>query len=422
MVEVQLILYFTTAFIVLPRVQAASAQEEAAEPSLVATFHSFIRRHGRQYQPGSLEYEQRLALYGQRIAEAEAHNSRPRRLWTAGINMLSDRTEIELAQLRGWRGRALPRSSEAHDHGAGRSFLEQRAAAAPSLARSSYSWTNLTTLQEAKNQLHCGSCWAVASTTVLEAHAEIHRSPRTFSAQELVSCVANPHHCGGDGGCEGATVELAMSYVMEHGLATEDQYPYVGDGADKTCRANTPVHKHSILSLGGVNDGDGSLADLIRPGIHRSTSGSLGATVGLHAWERLPENSYDRLLKALVEVGPVAISAAAKGWNAYQSGIYDECSRTNFFVVDHAATLVGFGEDADLKEKYYLVQNSWGPTWGEGGKMRLLRRDNDDKPERCGVDTQPEVGTGCRGGPKNVTVCGECGILYDSVVPHFRVG
>eukprot|EP00408_Alexandrium_pacificum_P016277 CAMPEP_0171199426 /NCGR_PEP_ID=MMETSP0790-20130122/23458_1 /TAXON_ID=2925 /ORGANISM="Alexandrium catenella, Strain OF101" /LENGTH=70 /DNA_ID=CAMNT_0011664773 /DNA_START=1 /DNA_END=210 /DNA_ORIENTATION=- len=63
-------------------------------------FHNYMQLHGRYYEKGSGEYHQRLALFVQRRSEVDAQNSRTDRLWTAGINALSDRTEVELAQLR----------------------------------------------------------------------------------------------------------------------------------------------------------------------------------------------------------------------------------------------------------------------------------------------------------------------------------
>lgn len=40
--------------------------------------------------------------------------------------------------------------------------------------------------------------------------------------------------------------------------------------------------------------------------------------------------------------------------------------------------------------------------------MRLKRSRN------CAVDERPSDGTGCKGGPPQVTVCGACGILYQN--------
>ena len=53
--------------------------------------------------------------------------------------------------------------------------------------------------------------------------------------------------------------------------------------------------------------------------------------------------------------------------------------------------------------------------WGEQGYIRLAR--TSDEAGRCGVDVTPSDGTGCAGGPANVTVCGTCGILYDASYP-----
>jgi len=120
-------------------------------------------------------------------------------------------------------------------------------------------------------------------------------------------------------------------------------------------------------------------------------------------------------MRAVVEHGPVAVSVAASGWSSYMQGIFDHCNVDA--VIDHAVTLIGYGRDDDLGEKFWLIQNSWGGDWGEHGRVRILRRDSDET--ECGVDRQPEVGTACDGGPTEVPVCGMCGILYDSVVPHF---
>jgi len=155
--------------------------------------------------------------------------------------------------------------------------------------------------------------------------------------------------------------------------------------------------------------------DVALPGVYFARGAARPSFYGMKAWERLPENAYEPLLQALFERGPVAVSVGAGPWNSYVSGIFDNCSKDA--VVDHAVTLIGYGEDAALGHKFWLVQNSWGSDWGEGGRIRLLRRD--DEQEQCGTDRQPEMGTGCAGGPTDVKVCGMCGILYDSVVPHF---
>ena len=49
------------------------------------------------------------------------------------------------------------------------------------------------------------------------------------------------------------------------------------------------------------------------------------------------------------------------------------------YKVDHAVLVVGWGVDKSGKEpkKYWLVQNSWGPDWGEDGYIRVARGENE---------------------------------------------
>jgi len=385
--------------------QALRDQEQQRHAS---AFHSFMQQHGRTYDRNSLEYSRRFALFSQTLTDVETHNQKSNRLWTAGINHLSDRNQTELAGLRGWRGGA-PRKGNDAIHISKSSFLENSAP-----YPDSFSWSGLHSLSQVRNQRACGSCWAVATSTVLNAHSEIHQGDkqRTFSEQELVSCVKNPHECGGHGGCRGATVELALKYVSNHGLSTEEERPY--QGVDARCPTDSNAGGQSMLSMQGVHKEDESMDDMSQPGIHQVHPSKPGALLGLKAWERLPVNDYDALMGALIKHGPVAVSAAAAGWSKYESGIFTSVSKT----VDHAVTLIGYGQEDKSKAKYWLIQNSWTDRWGEHGRIRLHRQDTDSK--NCGTDAQPELGTGCKGGPKEVTVCGDCGVLYDSVVPHFH--
>jgi len=379
---------------------------------MVNAFEAFKVQHGRNYERDSPGHDQRLALFIQRCAEVEQQNARPRRLWTAVVNTFADRTDSELARLRGWKGGATSsrgRHSAIATNGmvGSGTFLRQRSKG-KQLPKAFMNWTNLESSSHIKDQGGCGSCWAVATANVLDAHSEIYQKRRKFSVQELVSCVPNPHNCGGAGGCDGATVELALHWALNHGLATEDENPYVG--SDGVCSKAS-----SALQLPTSAEEDDHLDEITAPGMHHAAVGAVGTSFGMHGWERLPENAYEPLLRAVVEHGPVAVSLAASGWFGYDKGIYDGCSKDA--VIDHAVTLTGFGEDEEAGQLFWLIQNSWGPSWGEKGYIRLLRTDGEN--EFCGIDKQPEVGTACNGGPKEVRVCGMCGILYDNALPHF---
>lgn len=341
-------------------------------------FESFVQLHSRSYQHGSAEFEERKALYEQRIANAEAHNGNQQKTWTAGVNKFSDWTQDELHTLRGWDGAMMPEAGSSmqgiRQH---RSFLQQTA----DLPKEKDWVPMLETLSYTKDQGNCGSCWAIASQTVLEAHHELYSDGdhRIFSTQQIVDCTPNPKHCGGDGGCKGATAELAFDWVLKNGVGLSKDASYTA--RDMKCNAKP--------SQGG------------------------GAAIGMIGWETLPKNKYEPLMRALAEQGPVAVSVAADKWFMYQGGVYDDCDKDA--VISHAVTAVGYGEEDGAK--YWNIANSWGQDWGEEGHIRLLRH---DKAAYCGMNNDPQKGVACKGETKPVPVCGMCGVLFDSVVPHFK--
>jgi len=368
-----------------------------------AAFAAFILSNGRAYKTDSEEYQRRLTLFSTRLTKADALNSRPDKLWTAGATKHADFSEEEFARLRGWAGRASPTLGNGKASSSGAVALVQ----ADALPAESTRWSTLNSLK-VRDQGGCGSCWAEAASTVLDAHSEIYNSPqKSFGAQSILDCTPNPHKCGGDGGCQGATVELAMNQVLRRGVQSEGEQEYVG--TDMSC-------KKSLLQVAGLGDVSDS-NDLASEGRHDARKGDAGLKVGMTGWERLPENKYAPLLRAVAELGPVAVSVGAGGWDLYMGGVFDGCPKDA--VIDHAVTLVGYGKDQVSSVKYWLIQNSWGQTWGENGRIKLLRSETEET-DYCGTDNQPELGTACEDGPASVKVCGMCGILYDNVVPHFK--
>jgi len=369
---------------------------------VLPSFTSFIQRYGRKYSMNTEEYVLRQNMYESRLQHVHQQNNQPQRLWDAAVNHLTDRTEHELSQLRGLR--VMKSSDKApglvgvHKTGG---FLEVRSPLVPE----EISWAHLNAVTQDVDQGGCGSCWAFATSVMLQANAEIHGLNRTFSAQELVNCVPNPHRCGGEGGCTGGTVELGMNWIMEKGLATEASTPY--QAMDDVCSKPSA----SLLSFSDDNDGK-HLAEMIAVGFHPADK-AMADFPTLQGWERLPENEYLPLLNAVATRGPVAVSVGAGLWEFYGTGIWNSCSKDS--TINHAVTLIGYGTDKDKKKKYWQIKNSWSTSWGEGGNMRLLREEGDNA--HCGTDHSPKDGTGCDNAPSTVRVCGMCGILYDAAYP-----
>ena len=69
-------------------------------------------------------------------------------------------------------------------------------------------------------------------------------------------------------------------------------------------------------------------------------------------------------MNAVAQLGPIGVSVDASKWSTYETGIYSEegSIRTS---LNHAVTLVGYGVDRSSGQKYWLVKNSWSPTYGE---------------------------------------------------------
>lgn len=51
------------------------------------------------------------------------------------------------------------------------------------------------------------------------------------------------------------------------------------------------------------------------------------------------------------------------------------------YMGGHAVKIIGWGTDDASGDDYWLVANSWNPSWGEGGLFRILRGVNE-----CGIE------------------------------------
>merc|ERR1712187_835811 len=229
------------------------------------------------------------------------------------------------------------------------------------------------------NQGACGGCWAFSAAETLESHLAIAtgKPAPTLSTQQLISCTPNPKHCGGTGGCDGATQPLAFNYTESAGITTAEAYPF--EGGTGTCEPSKikPVAKVAGFAL-------------------------------------LPQNNYTALMNAVATKGPIAISVAAGGlgWQLYGGGIMKSGPFNKGFDIDHAVQLVGYGEENGIM--YWIVRNSWG-RWGESGYIRIQRFGEGKEP--CGMDNKPQEGMACKGDDAPVEYCGLCGILAQSSYP-----
>ena len=346
------------------------------------------------------ERQARRMLFEQRLQNIIAHNLLNSSNYSKGVNHMTDWTEAEFARAMGRRDSTQSTSHQPLAPPGSHQPLEGRLRRSPSDPlpaavdwRACSPWADsplcplatrpaspITT--SVKNQGHCGSCWAFGSTATLEAHFSLATGrSEALSPQHLVSCAPNPGDCGGTGGCQGSTADVAYGWLAKSGgLASAYTYGYASglNGSTGVCdQARTTP----LATVGGIG---------------KPTS-----------------NDYQALMEAVASVGPIAVNVYASTWRDYAGGIFDGCKYSGGLPINHVVVLEGYGTDSATGLDYWLIRNSWSTAFGEKGYIRLLR---EPKPV-CGTDTQPGSGWDCAPYPKSVMVCGMCGVAYEPTYP-----
>ncbi|XP_069555050.1 digestive cysteine proteinase 2 [Brachyistius frenatus] len=194
---------------------------------------------------------------------------------------------------------------------------------------------------EVKDQGYCGSCWAFSTTGAIEGQI-FKRTGQlvSLSEQNLVDC-SKPY---GTYGCSGAWMANAYDYVVNNGLQSTDTYPY-------TSVDTQPCYYDNRVAVAHIKD-----------------------------YRFIPKGDEQALADAVATIGPitVAIDASQSSFLFYSSGIYEE-SNCNPNNLSHAVLLVGYGSEGE--QDYWIIKNSWGTSWGEGGYMRMIRNGGNT----CGI-------------------------------------
>lgn len=341
------------------------------------TFDQYVQEFKYNFKPQ--EIEERRSIFLKELQRIKAHNARDS-TWKAGVNKFTVMTQAERNSFYGRSKAVAANSNLKHQKDIPEDFPRKELQDLPA----SVDWRDKGVVSPVKDQGHCGSCWAFASTETIESHVAIASGLLyDLSPEQIAMCAPNPDKCGGVGGCEGSTAELAFEYLTtSDGHFEEFQYPYLSyDGTDYNC-STTEISKIT------------------------APKGMIGGYV------KLPNNNYKAVMNAIAEIGPMAVNVDASVWHLYESGIFDGCDQESPDI-NHVVQLVGYGEENG--QAYWLVRNSWSPSYGEAGYIRLARKDVEEKV--CGIDSTPQDGVECEGGPTEVTVCGTCGVIYDVSYP-----
>ncbi len=206
---------------------------------------------------------------------------------------------------------------------------KRQAAALPSYVN----WVEKGFLNPVRSQ-DCGSCWAFASITLIEAHYAIKFGKNiTLSEEHLINCIVDQT---GKSGCQGAGIYPALLFAKYKGISTAEQYPHNSNrnGIDTNyCKAGVPTS--DVRVLGRVD---------------------------------IPSGDEEALKEAVATKGPIGIAMLAlDNFGKYKSGIYDDPECENSISaggqsVNHNIIIVGYGEENGIP--YWLIRNSWGASWG----------------------------------------------------------
>ena len=195
-----------------------------------------------------------------------------------------------------------------------------------------FDWRDYDGVTPVRSQGSCGSCWAFATIGPLESAILINDGVSVdLSEQWLVSCNSEGWGCGGGW--------WAHDYHMWKtdpcggtGAVLESSFPYRASNADCDCPYE---HAYLIDDWAFVPGGDIPSAAAIK--------------------------------QAIYDYGPVCVAICVNSaFQSYDGGVFD----SNGTDINHGVTLVGW-DDNQGSEGVWFLKNSWGPSWGEGGYMRI---------------------------------------------------
>lgn len=304
-------------------------------------FHDWMEEHQLNPTSGD-EFVHMLQNFANNHDIIEAHNSRDLP-YTLGHNKFS---HMSVDEFRKHVRLGLDRPQEKKPLGA----VLHTAPADISGLPASVNWVTAGAVTGVKDQGQCGSCWAFSSTGALEGAYQIkYKDLQSFSEQQLVDCDRVDH------GCNGGLMDTAFAFTQRTGgLCAENAYPYTS-GNSKT--------------EGTCND----------------SACTKNADVAPTGYTDVTPYSDSALLSALAQQ-PVAIAIQADetAFQLYKSGVFTADCGSN---LDHGVLAVGYGTDNG--NDYYIVKNSWGSGWGEGGYIRLGRGARYPTEGQCGILSEP---------------------------------
>jgi len=207
----------------------------------------------------------------------------------------------------------------------------------------SWDWRAKGAVTPIKNQQQCGSCWAFSTTGSLEGLNFINNGKLlSFSEQQLVDCSGSY----GNEGCDGGWPFWALQYTAANGIELESVYPYTAQ--DGTCQYN----KANVVF---TNAGYGNVTNY---------------------------NEVAMETQLLIQPISVCVEADQSVFQLYTGGVITSASCGT--QLDHAILAVGYASTS-AGQNYWIVKNSWGPSWGQSGYVYIAKSNSTNSYGVCGI-------------------------------------
>jgi len=191
-----------------------------------------------------------------------------------------------------------------------------------------------------KHQGNCGSCYIFAPVAAYESRMCLLSGGKIkpeLSQEDILSCGTKHNKCGG------GLITDTWEYLENTGASSYQCKPYVSSmGSVPTCTYKCDNPKLTYDKW-------------------MTVQGSL------HIFGNF---DYQQMKEQIYNWGPInAFMETFEDLWAYRGGLYFH--KTGKPTEAHAITIIGWGYDSSTKSEYWIIRNSWGPDWGEGGYLKV---------------------------------------------------